>query len=216
MKPTIAQLINAMRVPATLPCREAGLWAVRRLDVDAVGFEGVQGLSALLRLHPYRTMTYLTRITDSRLHLDPPWETVMDDSPGELRKHLPIVLKARGRVLVTGLGLGCVVRGLLANSAVEHIDVVEIDRSVHRLVGPLFRDESRVTLWLGDAETIRWPEGQRWDYAWHDCWTEKEALDLLHARLMARYMPFVGEQGAWGMKRYIQRAWPGRLVGAAR
>jgi hypothetical protein len=36
----------------------------------------------------------------------------MNDFPQELKKHLDFVLRARGRVLVTGLGLGCVVRGL--------------------------------------------------------------------------------------------------------
>jgi hypothetical protein len=53
------------------------------------------------------------------------YEVVMEDSPRELRRHLPIWMHAHGRVLVTGLGLGCVVRGLLASPHVEYIDVAK-------------------------------------------------------------------------------------------
>jgi spermidine synthase len=54
----------------------------------------------------------------------------MEDTLSELRRHTPIFMRAKGRLLVTGLGLG-VVRGLLAKPEVEHIDVVEIDRRHH-------------------------------------------------------------------------------------
>src|SRR6185295_15069938 len=75
-------------------------------------------------LLPPGIYTFLYRLTDATLHHDPPGEVVMEDTPFELQTHLGFVMHARGRVLVTGLGLGCVIRGLLANPSVEHITCI--------------------------------------------------------------------------------------------
>lgn len=143
-------------------------------------------------------------------------EVVMEDSPRELRRHLPILLAASGRVLVSGLGLGCVLRGLLSKPDVEHVDVVEIDPAILELCGAQFAGDPRVTLHLGDAESIWWATGTRWDFAWHDVWSETEALDIVHARLLARYDDWCPVQGAWQFPRIVKRRWPRTLLGAAR
>jgi hypothetical protein len=132
----------------------------------------------------------------------------MSDDPTELRKHLAIVRVASGRVLVSGLGLGCVVRGLLANQAVKQVDVVEIDADVLRMVGPTFAGEPRVTIHHGDALTYDWPAGTRWNFAWHDVWSEHEPLAILHAHLLRRYRPLVARQGAWQFPRWGKRLLP--------
>lgn len=67
----------------------------------------------------------------------------------------------RPRARVTGLGRGCVVRGLLARPQVEHIDVVEIDVGVLDMVGPSFAGEPRLMIHQGDALTYTWPQGAR-------------------------------------------------------
>jgi hypothetical protein len=123
------------------------------------------------------------------------WDVIMLDSPDELRTHLPIFTRAAGRVLVTGLGLGCVVRGLLAKPKVEHIDVVEIDGGILGVIGPEFAANPRVTLHHGDALTIRLPG--TWDFAWHDLWTEGSGLQSLHAELLVKFAHACGWQGAW-------------------
>lgn len=126
----------------------------------------------------------------------------MEDSQSELQKHLPIWLRARGRVLVTGLGLGCVVRGLLAKPDVDHITVIEIDRSILRIVGHEFESNTRVSLVHGDALAFH-PNGHHWDYAWHDLWTDgEEHLQCLHARLMAKFFHSCDVQGAWEFPRF--------------
>lgn len=213
------RLVATMRVPPTLPQGEQGLWRIRRY-----GFEDSPFLLAAFQeagLAPYHTMTALQRLADRTLaafqrdERPSPWETVMEDSPVELRRHLPAVLAARGRVLVTGLGLGCVLRGILARPAVHLVDVVERDPAILELVGAAFRADPRVRLHLADAET--WPlEGRSWDVAWHDLWTEAEALAVLHARVLARYAPHVRWQGVWGLERWVRSIWPVRLIGASR
>lgn len=141
---------------------------------------------------------------------------VMDDTPHELKKHLPIFVHGHGRILKTGLGLGCVVRGLLTKSDVQHVTVIEIDPRVIKHVGSEFAGNPRVTIVQGDAlEVPIKPEYHMWDFAWHDIYTEgNEGLQLLHAQLFMKYQPFARVQGAWAFPREFARRWPWPLLGA--
>ena len=145
----------------------------------------------------------------------PDGEVVMEDSKPELRQHLPIWLRARGTVLVTGLGLGCVVRGLQVKPDIERIDVIEIDREILDKIGPEFENDARVNLIHGDALTH--PVGkQHWQFAWHDLWTDKtesgEHVQILHAQVMVRFRDVCAAQGAWRLPRFIRKIAP-RVVG---
>lgn len=148
--------------------------------------------------------TVLFRVTEATLH-QPYGEVVMEDSPQELRRHLPILLEAHGRVLVTGLGLGCVVRGLLAKPEVEHVDVVETSLTVLGWMSPEFGTDPRVTLHYGDALSYDWPAGTRWDFAWHDLHHDEGKLCDLHISAMKRYLDMADRQGVWGMDRTVKR-----------
>ena len=119
-----------------------------------------------------------------------------------------------GRVLVHGLGLGCVVKGLLARPEVTHIDVVEIDPEVIELVGSQYTDP-RLSIHLGDAFTYDFPKGTSWDFAWHDVWdslstdnlsNEEHAQPGTYAKLNRRYARRVAWQGAWGQEYLRKRA----------
>ena len=167
--------LEAARVPASVAPQTFGLWTIVRRDTSHPDLEARVGW-------PSRTELY--RVSGRTLHLIGPGELVMEDSRRELSKHLPIWMVARGRVLVTGLGLGCVVRGLLSNPDVDHIDVVEIDPQILRIVGREFVGNARVSLHLGDALTLDFPAGSRWDYGWHDLWCDGgQHLQCLHLKL---------------------------------
>lgn len=131
--------------------------------------------------------------------------TVMEDSDRELSRHLQAVCHARGRVLKTGLGLGCFVRMCLSKDDVDHIDVVEIDPYVASHFGAEFRDNPRVTVHLSDALT--WDFGERrWDFAWHDIYCEgNNGLQDLHMQLILRYRKHAASQGAWNFPRWMKR-----------
>jgi hypothetical protein len=213
--------MQATHIPAP---QDRGLWYIERTNfrtncddsviLQAAKFMGMRlgGYTQWPEIEP--VMTSLSRWTDATLHLGH-GEAVMSDDPTELRKHLPIVLAAHGRVLVTGLGLGCVVRGLLARPEVTHVDVVEIDADVLAMVAPTFDGEPRVTIHHGDALTIDWPAGTRWDFAWHDVWNETPETQVLHAQLLARYRGIARQQGAWNFPRWLKRRWPWPLIGAS-
>jgi hypothetical protein len=207
------ELIEACRVPDSVPEGRAGLWSIRRSRVDDLSNPFAQAYVRHL-LGGFDSYTLLERDTMATLHRER-GECVMEDSLRELQRHLPILVAARGRVLISGLGLGCVVRGLLAKPEVEHVDVIEIDHAIAQLVWPEFAANERVTLHMGDAESISWSPGSRWDFAWHDVWSETESLDLVHGRILARYHDLVGQQGAWQFNRAVKRRWP-RLLNAKR
>ena len=185
--------LSAARCPDSIKPQSFGLWSIARVNVPSL-------------LCP--TFTALYQHTEGTIH-HKHGEVVMEDSIYELRQHLPIWLKARGRVLVTGLGLGCVVRGLIANPCVERIDVIEIDRGIIRVIGPEFAGSDRVNVIEGDALTHPIGQRDRWDFAWHDIVSTGEDLQLLHADLIRRFMPAVaGPQGAWKLPRFVARLAP--------
>jgi hypothetical protein len=208
---TPRQLLEAARVPDTVPSGKFGPWQIRRQEENevlrAAGIKpvGWQSYTLLLREVP---------MTEANMHLhphddgEPARECVMEESQTELRRHLPIWMAAHGRVLVTGLGLGCVVRGLLALPTVTHVDVVEIDGDILRAVGPEFHGHPRCTVYKGDALTMEIPG--RWDFAWHDLWSADGdgELQRQHMELMARFRNRCGPQGAWALPRFVKRIWP--------
>ena len=198
--------LAAARVPATLRPQRRGLWRIRRVRYAA---------PYLIDQIGYRSQTRLERWTMGTLH-QKHGVLVMDDSHTELSRHLPIWLHAWGNILVTGLGLGCVVRGLLANPKVEHVDVVEIDKDILAMVGPDFASQERVTLHHGDALTFPLPSRLTWDYAWHDLFCKEGHLQILHARVLLRYQDVCRHQGAWGFPRCFKRTWAAPLVGGPR
>ena len=210
---TAQAFLAAARVPHSILPQKFGLWTIeRRKAADSILGE--------LGDEPYGKVgwpdyTLLRRVTLASLHLEL-GEIVMEDSRQELRRHLPIWMAARGRVLKTGLGMGCVVRGLLLKPEVEHIDVVEIDADIIRVFGAEFVGKPRVTLHHADA--LDWdPGGRRWDFAWHDIHSfDEEALQVKHGRLMVGFAGRAAKQGAWAFPREAHRAAHGCLLGSPR
>jgi predicted membrane-bound spermidine synthase len=100
-----------------------------------------------------------------------------------------------------------VVRGLLAKPSVDHITVIEIDQQIIDVIGPEFASDPRVSIYQDDA--LKWEPGdRRFDFAWHDIWTERnEGLQALHGRLMRKHRDIPLEnQGAWNFPRLTHRS----------
>lgn len=195
--------LEAARVPKSLQPQQFGFWTIQRKYASQLGEEGQK-----LRWDDY---TLLRRISMASLHLEEyGGEIVMEDSITELRQHLPIWMKAVGRVLVTGLGLGCVVRGLLASPWIEHIDVIEIDPDIIRVVGAEFKDNPRVQIHEGDALKVHMGLDTKWDFAWHDIWCDgDDHLQTLHTKLLIKFGDRCTRQGAWKLPRFMFKVAPG-------
>lgn len=128
----------------------------------------------------------------------------MSDTNAEGRDHrapyyAAVQYKAK-RVLINGLGLGCILNAMLSLPTVEHVDVVEFDPRVIKLVAPTYADDERVDIIEADAyeQMKKWPAGSHWDVAWHDIWPDicEDNLEGM-ARLHRSYGRRVGWQGSW-------------------
>lgn len=203
-------ILAAMRADG-VPAGKSGLWTVSKATIDQKAHDLNRAWLAFKGepCPPVGSYTYLSRWTEATLGSSH-GELVMNDFPSELRKHLQFVLWAHGRVLVTGLGLGCVVRGLLAVGRVESIDLVERDEHVIRLCGRSVEDP-RVRLHVADARTME--VNGTWDYAWHDLWADPDKgephLQLIHTDVIKRLDGRVRRFGAWAMPRRFTRRIPG-------
>lgn len=102
----------------------------------------------------------------------------MCDAPFMLRNYVPFLESAEGDILLTGLGLGCLVRGLLARPAVRSITVVELHRDVIDLIGP-HHASARVELIHADALVWAPPAGRRFDAAMLDITDDRDLVERL-------------------------------------
>lgn len=108
----------------------------------------------------------------------------MSDTDAEKRDHMePLLMIQRcraERVLLNGLGLGMVLQATLTFEHVRHVDVVECDERVIRLVGPHYTRDERVHIHHADAheQAKGWPSGTRWDVGWSDIWGDYSVDDL--------------------------------------
>lgn len=137
---------------------------------------------------------------------------VMSDTPDEIEGHAHAIFHAEGRVLIHGLGLGCLVSALLAKPEVTHIDVVEIDPDVIALTGHYYTHDPRVQIHRGDCVRMDWSPELRWDYVWHDIWThisernldpEEAEHGIAYSTLFDMFTGRADDQGAWAYEEAV-------------
>jgi hypothetical protein len=176
-----------------------GEWSIERRSVDEDGAETDAAVAAIFG--------------DARPTVTPGEYTVlcrdgvvwMSDSEPELADHDEVLRQVRqrgGRVLVHGLGLGLILRQMLAFDNVEHVDVVELEEAVIALVAPSveeFVQAGRLTIHHASCLTKQWPADVRWSVAWHDIWPDIVEANLPDMRLLRSV--FAGRcdwQACWG------------------
>ncbi len=101
------------------------------------------------------------------------------------------------RVLITGLGLGVIVKHALRQPHIQRVDVVELSEDVLRLIRPHYRDR-RLHVHCGDALTIELGPRRTWDFIYHDFWQSITVANLVTMhRVMERYAGHAGRQLCW-------------------
>lgn len=197
------QILDAMRAGA-IPAGKLGLWTISKANLGRP-FEIDDHKKRKVMLQPGH-YTNLWRFVMSPKEQ----ELVMTDFPHELNTHLDFAMKAHGRVLITGLGLGCVARGCLANPNVGSVTVIERDSDVLQLVQRHMPRTDRLSIIQCDA--LEFAKSDRWqfDCAWHDLWSDPDKderhIQVNHAHLFTALFKKVHSfQGAWAMARYQRR-----------
>lgn len=110
---------------------------------------------------------------------------VMSNTPDEIRDFKNFTYKAKGSVLINGLGLGCVIKVLLDKPEVVKITVIEKSEDVIKLVAPYFKD-SRLNIINADAFEYKPPKGEFFNFVWHDIWDDICEDNLSEMKILHR------------------------------
>lgn len=204
-KGQIESILAAARADA-IPAGESGLWHVKKYClVKPVIAPGPKGIRQI----PPGIYTNLHCYTEATMHML--GDLVMQDTPDELRKHLIFMVRAHGKVLITGLGLGCVARGALANPNVTGVVVIEKNLDVLKLVQPYMPQDDRLLILHADALEYCKKPTEKFNCAWHDLWVDESQedakhLQVLHMEMICDLAGKVEMQGAWEFPKYFRRS----------
>lgn len=129
---------------------------------------------------------------------------VMSDTQAEKYEH-QAALKAQGRVLVTGMGMGMVMPFLLCNPRVTAVTVVERSQDVINLSAAHFQ-HPKLRVIHADAMTWKPEKGETFDFCWHDIWTDLCGDNLPQMATLTRRFARFGKpvQDCWG-RDYLRR-----------
>ena len=176
---------NFEQFKVNVPVGKKGKWEIKRFEVPAFSSAGYG------RGVPKGTYTGLYR--DSML--------IMSDTPDEIQDHLDFIEKAKGNVLVVGLGIGMVLNALCSSSKVDKVTVVEKSRDVISLVANHYTAlyGNKVEIINADIFNYRLQKNQFWDCAWFDIWDNLCTDNLKEMdKLSRKFSRYTNWSSCWG------------------
>jgi hypothetical protein len=131
---------------------------------------------------------------------------IMSNTSDEIRDHRYFFSRAKGKVLINGLGLGVALKAILNKvnekgaPAVELVHVVEKAEDVLKLVRPTYESDKRVSFIHADA--LEYKPALRYDVVWHDIFDDicADNLPIMH-KLHRKYGGKTEWQGSWCRER---------------
>jgi len=131
-------------------------------------------------------------------------QLAMSDGENEFRTNQLVGWKARGDVLIAGLGIGMIVLPIMAKPEVRTITIVEKEPDVRALVeGPIRRalGDRAAALRVETADIFDWKPTGQFDTIYFDIWNEMSTDDLpTITKLKRQYRKALrpgGWMGAW-------------------
>lgn len=175
-----------MKIDVDVPCGVSGIWSVKDLTVGHSDMEGTLEFTKN-RGVPAGTYKKLTRGD----------VVVMTNTPDEILDFRSFVDKASGSVLINGLGLGTIIKALLAKADVVSITVIENSIDVIKLVSPTYQGHSKITIIHDDAFNRKIYD-EWYDFIWHDIWDTITQDNLSEMKLLKdKYSKISGYQECW-------------------
>ena len=185
------------KVEVKVPDGVSGDWRVETFEVtkEQADLEAVRSAFSSMRgrgvTEPgkYKRLTYRGSV-------------VMSNTPDEINDQGHFVWKARGKILINGLGLGITLKLLLDKPEVKEITVIEKSADVIKLVAPTYIKDKRVVILNFDAFEYKSPKGAHYDFVWNDIWNDitPENLPEMH-KLHRKYGRKCDWQGSWCRER---------------
>ena len=118
-----------------------------------------------------------------RLYID--GELMMSDTAMERITNREIIQKARGRVLIAGLGLCLIVQSMLENEEITEIVVIEKYQDVVDLVQPIFK-HSKLKVITADIFEHEMSKEEKFDCIYFDIWATISTDNLDEMKILHR------------------------------
>ena len=187
------------RIDIDVPNGTSGVWSVSTFTVSKEDekWEMVRSVASCSRRYtPAGTYKALKR----------GGVIIMSNTPDEIRDHRYFFSRAKGKVLINGLGLGVALKAILNKlnesgaPAVELVHVVEKSEDVLKLVRPTYESDKRVSFIHEDA--LEYKPTLRYDVVWHDIFDDicADNLPIMH-KLHRKYGGKTEWQGSWCRER---------------
>jgi len=122
-----------------------------------------------------------TRLRDNKKS-----ETVMTDTPMEIRSNMYFVAAAHGKVLIAGLGLGLVLISIQDKEDVESIYVVEIHKEIIDLVAKRLPLNNKVRIIQADIFKFNLRRGVKLDTIYFDIWNNISGDNYTPTKILHR------------------------------
>lgn len=176
----------------TIPEGQIGPWKIQRFEIS--NFEAtlfsIKAMHSPLKRGRILPGTYTKLVHDRR-------GIVMSDTPDEMLDHVEFVRHATGHVMIAGLGIGMVLRAVLAKPDVTRVTVVEMDADVIKLVSPHYQND-RITIIHSSIFDFKVPKGTRYDAVWLDIWDTIGGDNLPEmTKLKRRFSRHTNWLGCW-------------------
>lgn len=182
------------RFAVSIPEATRGAWRVERFTVsEHAAFLHSMGMQASGIEHRSVAAGDYTRLLCNG-------EIIMSDTPAEIKDHLEFFALMRGRVLITGLGIGMAAEAALRDPDVTHVRVVELDADVIALTGPTLAERygEKLSIVHGDAFTYHKQCSDSFDVIWHDVWPTISEDNLAEmSRVRRAWAKRASWQGCW-------------------
>ena len=185
-------------IRADIPEGTKGDWKIELFVVDK---EGADHHNMQCAMHGGRR----TIVEGTYTRLKKNGSIIMSDTPAEQDDHMEFIQRAKGDVLINGLGMGWVIEVLLRLPQVTSLTVIEISQNLIDLVAPHYKakdKENKLNIICADAFEWKPPKGQRYGAVWHDIWDNicednLSEMKTLHRRY-GHWLQQPSFQGSWG------------------
>lgn len=182
-----------MKIKINVPDNISGEWEVKTFEITE-GEAKFANMRAAFRGRGYINAGIYKKLLRGG-------EIIMSNSPDEIADFMSFVYKAKGNILINGLGLGVLLKALLDKEEVENITVIERSIDVIKLVGKTYLKDKRVNIICADAFKWKPLNGTKYDYVWHDIWDYITSDNLSEMKKLTRkYSKISGYQESWCRK----------------
>ena len=108
-------------------------------------------------------------------------EVVMSNTKMEIETHLEAINKAKGNILVAGLGLGMYLTAIKDKPEVKSITVIEYSKDIIELTGKYYNDDK---IKIINDDIFKYETDEKFDLIWLDIWTYFDEDNLKEMELL--------------------------------